>query len=324
MESPTDVAALWQAAVEDYETITGVQLQNFATVKHIDGILVQVGLNETNFKLHRHGGSKLDKFRTLVQRSLGPIEMLSHVVAHATKATFPPSEALFSAISYLIKTANAVSSDYDKIVEFFDDLDSYLHRLKTLEHNTPQVPELEAALTDVFRSVLVLCGICTKYTQRKRIVKAFRNLVSGEDAELKSAYERFHKTVEREQAVVRYAILSDVQELKIKTGSVHADVRTTLAVAERLDNNLGTVAAGVRHIQTHVEDRETALERKELLAWLSDLEFHDKQRDAFAKHHQSTGEWLLSSEPFQRWLRDEKTTTIWCPGIPGAGKTVML
>lgn len=86
IETPTDVAAIWQAAVEDYESITGIQLQTFTAVKHIDGILVQVGLNETNFKVHRNGGSKLDKFRTLVQRSLGPIEMVGHVVAHATKA----------------------------------------------------------------------------------------------------------------------------------------------------------------------------------------------------------------------------------------------
>lgn len=98
---------------------------------------------------------------------------------------------------------------------------------------------------------MILKDICANAST----VKAFRNLVSGEDAELKSAYERFHKTVEREQAVVRYAILSDVQDLKVKTGSVHADVRASLAFAERLDNNLETVAAGVRHIQTHVEGK---------------------------------------------------------------------
>jgi len=62
-------------------------------------------------------------------------------------------------------------------------------------------------------------------------------------------------------------------------------------------------------------DRETALERNELLAWLSELDFHDKQRDTFTKHHQGTGQWLLDSELFQRWLSCEQTTTLWCPGI---------
>ncbi|KAK3296336.1 uncharacterized protein B0H64DRAFT_374434 [Chaetomium fimeti] len=163
-----------------------------------------------------HNGSKLDKFRTFVQQSLAPIEMLGNIVAWATKAVSPPSDVIFAAIKYFIKTADTVSSDYDKITGFFDDLNSYLHRVKTLEHNnTPAIPELEVALTEVSRSVLVLYGIYTKYTRRKRIVKAFRNLVSGEDAELKSAYERFHKTAEREQGIVRYAILAGVEELKL-------------------------------------------------------------------------------------------------------------
>lgn len=41
----------------------------------------------------------------------------------------------------------------------------------------------------------------------KLSVKAFRNLVSGEDDELTSTYSRFHKLVEQERGLITNAIL---------------------------------------------------------------------------------------------------------------------
>lgn len=35
-----------------------------------------------------------------------------------------------------------MSADYDKVAGFFEDLRSYLSRLKILENNIPQIPEL--------------------------------------------------------------------------------------------------------------------------------------------------------------------------------------
>lgn len=69
------------------------------------------------------------------------------------------------------QTANAVSADYDKASGFFEELRSYLHRLKVLEHQVPPIPELHVVIIEVLTSVLVLCGICTKYIQTKRIGK---------------------------------------------------------------------------------------------------------------------------------------------------------
>lgn len=69
----------------------------------------------------------------------------------------------------MLQTANAVSADYDKIEGFFEDLNSYLHRLKIWELKVPPIPELKEIITEVFTSVLVLCGICAKYVKTKRI-----------------------------------------------------------------------------------------------------------------------------------------------------------
>ena len=64
-----------------------------------------------------------------------------------------------------------MSADYDQIIEFFEDLDLYLNRLKILENTVRRVLVLEVALVQVLTSVLELCGICVKYVKMKRIGK---------------------------------------------------------------------------------------------------------------------------------------------------------
>ena len=89
--------------------------------------------------------------------------------------------------------------------------------------------------------------------------QTFRTLASGEDAELKVAYERFHKMVERAEAAVGSAVLVKVEQLNIKTSATHADVRTGLVFAERLATDLKTATTSIRQIQMSAEGRSYAV-----------------------------------------------------------------
>lgn len=62
-------------------------------------------------------------------------------------------------------------------------------------------------------------------------------------------------------------------------------------------------------------------ETREILSWLSPINFGIKQRDIFSKHQSGTGQWLLNDQRFMSW-HDKHRSTLWCPGVPGAGKTV--
>lgn len=63
-------------------------------------------------------------------------------------------------------------------------------------------------------------------------------------------------------------------------------------------------------------------ERRAIIEWLSPLNFSKIQNDIFSKHHPGTGEWLLQSDVFLDWISGTGRI-LWCPGIPGAGKTVL-
>ncbi|KAM0802314.1 hypothetical protein BDR22DRAFT_803268, partial [Usnea florida] len=63
---------------------------------------------------------------------------------------------------------------------------------------------------------------------------------------------------------------------------------------------------------------------REKLDWLSPLNMYQKQQDTLSRRHGTTGSWLLNDSVFQNWIgSDESHRTLWCPGDPGTGKTVI-
>jgi Cdc6-like AAA superfamily ATPase len=58
------------------------------------------------------------------------------------------------------------------------------------------------------------------------------------------------------------------------------------------------------------------------LQWLSTLDYGAKQKDALIRRQPGTGEWFLNKQSFKDW-EAQSFKTLFCHGIPGAGKTVM-
>lgn len=63
-------------------------------------------------------------------------------------------------------------------------------------------------------------------------------------------------------------------------------------------------------------------EYRNILDWLTADEYTNQHNDFMRERLLGTGQWFLGSEPFQRWLATAKQT-LFCPGIPGAGKTIV-
>jgi hypothetical protein len=72
------------------------------------------------------------------------------------------------------------------------------------------------------------------------------------------------------------------------------------------------------------KDQRTASQECQAIAdWLTPDDYSLQQhRDIFDRHEEGTGEWLLNSDEFQNWLIGINPT-LFCPGMPGAGKTII-
>jgi hypothetical protein len=60
----------------------------------------------------------------------------------------------------------------------------------------------------------------------------------------------------------------------------------------------------------------------EILDWLTPIDYGPQQSDYISRRQEGTGQWLLDSDEFQGWVNQSKQT-LFCPGIPGAGKTII-
>ena len=81
------------------------------------------------------------------------------------------------------------------------------------------------------------------------------------------------------------------------------------------------LSKAIQHQLDSVQDYNNEQELRELLKWLSPLPFASKHQAIFSKHQEGTGRWLLEDDTFVEW-ENGQSRLLWCPGVPGAGKTV--
>lgn len=89
-----------------------------------------------------------------------------------------------------------------------------------------------------------------------------------------------------------------------------------LLVVSQTVTSIKDDTANTKHLLLKKEDME-------ILAWLSTDHYGAQQSDTLKRWHPGTGQWFLKSEKYQDWLQT-KGKTLYCPGIPGAGKTTMV
>jgi hypothetical protein len=97
----------------------------------------------------------------------------------------------------------------------------------------------------------------------------------------------------------------------------------------KIEGNKGSnriiVRDSVTNIEANVGDIKSRMiseEDNKILSWLADSNYSNQHNDYLSRRQQGTGQWLLESPEYQDWLSTNKQT-LFCPGIPGAGKTIL-
>ncbi|KAF1811509.1 ankyrin [Eremomyces bilateralis CBS 781.70] len=78
----------------------------------------------------------------------------------------------------------------------------------------------------------------------------------------------------------------------------------------------------IRDTQSLQWDAQKLQQRQTMLDWLSPTDFPAQQHDIISRRQEDTGQWFIDSPEFQEWSQGANRT-LFCPGIPGAGKTMM-
>lgn len=166
VEDDRDVADLWKAALNSYKGIVGFDLEK--TFNNTEDMINQ-GVKDMNaFHKFRHDEKKVDKLRSLFAANIGFIEQGSQQLIAAATPAFPPAAAIGTAITYMLKACRQVSADYDIVVVFFQDMNSFLQRIVILETRMPKYKAYQNCLMDVFTSFLCMTAFAHKYIKQGR------------------------------------------------------------------------------------------------------------------------------------------------------------
>jgi hypothetical protein len=75
-------------------------------------------------------------------------------------------------------------------------------------------------------------------------------------------------------------------------------------------------------LERRQDGQERDQKHQSILNWLTKIDYVKQQNDFINRRQEGTGQWLLDSTEYQAWLETDKQT-LFCPGIPGAGKTIL-
>jgi hypothetical protein len=87
---------------------------------------------------------------------------------------------------------------------------------------------------------------------------------------------------------------------------------------KRLCEDEETTYQEVKRVRREQED----CHYQAILDWITPIDYASQQSDFISRRQAGTGQWLLHSAEFHEWVEADKQI-LFCPGIPGAGKTIL-
>ncbi|KAL9121033.1 MAG: hypothetical protein Q9187_002407 [Circinaria calcarea] len=127
-------------------------------------------------------------------------------------------------------------------------------------------------------------------------------------------------------------VAKEVNGLKSVMTAITPDPLEALKKSQQLDDifqlclSLSNVSNSVAEVSSTMKRWDTKWQNKEsqeILDWISPLNSWAKQQDTLSRKQEGTCQWLFDDPIFQAWLNGSNRT-LWCPGLPGAGKTVLV
>jgi hypothetical protein len=99
-------------------------------------------------------------------------------------------------------------------------------------------------------------------------------------------------------------------------------VQTGIADLQLTASTIIDTSLEIKSDTTALRDDTTVRHKRGLMGWICPVDYHVQHQDFIDRHQTGTGQWFLQDAKFQGWDRS-KDATLFCPGIPGAGKTIM-
>ena len=137
----------------------------------------------------------------------------------------------------------------------------------------------------------------------------------------KSEMEDVLNKIERIKTLVSLALTGDLISLSHAMNKEVTDINLGVTALRDGQQEIGERVSDINVSVTALNVGQRDEERRKIEDWLSPIDFRSRQQEILKWAQAGTRQWLFDSEKFRNWINNDYGT-LWCPGIPGAGKTV--
>ncbi|OAF60440.1 hypothetical protein VC83_03381 [Pseudogymnoascus destructans] len=121
------------------------------------------------------------------------------------------------------------------------------------------------------------------------------------------------------------AIKTSLDEIYDNGKGIKIDLAVVRSQIPAIQGSVGAIQDSVGALQESVDAVQQERDRKKnqvFVKWISSANYVSQQSDFISRREPGTGQWFLDSPEFNKWT-DEPSQTLFCPGIPGSGKTMV-
>ncbi|KAF5566747.1 ankyrin repeat domain-containing protein [Fusarium phyllophilum] len=251
---------------------------------------------------------------------------------------------LSTAATHYVVSAKGATKQQRRLHEELRGCEDMLLQLKDILENerpgptrSPLISLLEGPHSPFKRLETLFESIKAKLYPKKGLARVFSSLAwpfnEKDVSELIDA-------IQREKDLLQLALGSDSRALLkdfVQTAEENHNRLTELMQSLKQDSDgqkdqLGELSTALESIQTTQETVSNSLDnlgnaqaadrRLKILDWITPMNFMSDQEDHLDRLQPGTGQWLLDSAQFKQWVGGGYPT-LYCPGIPGAGKTIL-
>jgi hypothetical protein len=331
-ENATDIASLWQHALQEYCTASGL---DFRSMKKFHSF-AEIEADQTvqkNFIQFREGGGKFAKLSSTINANADQILSGAKYIADAASAAFPPSAAILTALTYVMKVSKDVSKDYDMLMNFFGELESLLKRISMMESHLSKSPEaFTSHILRVFVAIMQMLGLATRAVAEGRMWRSLKTMLrGGGDDELAGVTSSLETAIKRLESATGILMFVKVSGIETNVQSLHDRVDTNFIklsakfeqMLEAQQRSLAPPAAPAFTAKVRAANKPTS---SNVVQRFFDAHDDSKVRNREIEYNfvDGTAEWLFERKEFLNWRKDPSASPyLWIIGEGGVGKSFL-
>ncbi|KAI9857597.1 MAG: hypothetical protein M1813_008189 [Trichoglossum hirsutum] len=205
---------------------------------------------------------------------------------------------LWGSIRVVLHLASSFEKYFERIVDMFERIGDVLPRFRAYQSLFSNHIRLLHALSQAYFDIIHFCSIAKCVFQ-----KAKR---SAGGVSLKFLWKPFNEKFA--------AILGTFRNHK-------ENVEKEAGLAEMIEACEARAAEQENRELERMERKQET--RRRLLALLSCIDYEGQHWKLCQRRQEGTGKWLLQDKNFEGWAGEDGSSSLWCYGIPGCGKTIL-